>query len=77
MVCNVVINIVYLNLNFIFNIFECSTYEISIFGQEKHYIVEIEPGDFLTIFLRFWLFEPHFLINFFLIKNVYTQFLSN
>ena len=32
----------------------------------------------LVIFLRFWSFEPHFLINFFLIKQrVYTTALEN
>ena len=33
--------------------------------------MELEPRDFLNIFLKFWAFEPHFLRNFFLIKNVY------
>ena len=33
--------------------------------------MDIEPRDFLTIFLRFSRFEPHFLINFFLIKKTY------
>ena len=31
--------------------------------------MELEPCDFLNIFLKFWLFDPHFLINFFLIKK--------
>ena len=30
--------------------------------------MEIEPRDFLNIFLRFWPFEPHIHITFFLIK---------
>ena len=38
---------------------------ILIFNQQKHLILEIEPCDFV----RFWPFEPHFLINFFLIKK--------
>ena len=29
----------------------------------------IEAGDFLNIFLRFWVFEAHFLIKVFLIKK--------
>ena len=39
---------------------------ISISGTQKRDTLEIEPCDFLNIFLRFWPFEPHFLINFFL-----------
>ena len=35
--------------------------------------MEVEPRDFRKIFLRFWQFKPHFLINFFLIKNVYSS----
>ena len=31
--------------------------------------MELEPCDFLNIFLKFWPFEPHFLINFFLVKK--------
>ena len=39
--------------------------------------LELEPCDFLSIFLRFLPFEPHFLINFFLIKrNVYSNFVK-
>ena len=34
----------------------------------------IKMNDFLKMFLRCWLFEPHFLINFFLIKKrVYNE----
>ena len=43
--------------------------EISIFGQQKHLILGIQPRDFLKIFLRFWTYEPHFPINSFLTKN--------
>ena len=32
-------------------------------------MLEIEPCDFLNIFVRFWPFEPHFLINVFHIKK--------
>jgi len=32
--------------------------------------LEIKPRDFLRIFLRFWSFESHFLVNFFLLKKV-------
>ena len=39
------------------------------FWHVKRGTVELEPCDFLNIFLKFWLFEPHFLINFFLIKK--------
>ena len=38
--------------------------------------MELEPGGFLNIFLKFWLFEPHFLINFFLIKKRVYRFLQ-
>ena len=31
--------------------------------------MQFEPRDFLNIFLRFWLFEPHFHIKLFLIKK--------
>ena len=31
--------------------------------------MEIEPCDFFNIFLKFWFFESHFLITFFLIKK--------
>ena len=35
--------------------------------------LELEPRDLLDVFLTFWPFEPHFLLNFFLIrKNVYV-----
>ena len=33
------------------------------------HFLELEPCDFLRIFLGFWPFEPHFLINFFLIQK--------
>ena len=33
--------------------------------------MELEPCYFLNILLRFWLFEPHLLINFFGIKSMY------
>ena len=48
-----------------------------MFGQWKHLILEIELSDFLTIFLRFWPFEPHFLINFFLLKKTCKQYSPN
>ena len=38
----------------------------SIFSQQEYLILEIEPCDFLTIFLRFWPFEPIALIRFFI-----------
>ena len=53
MVYTFVFDIVYLNLNPIFKYFECNNDEIPIFGLYKHLILEIEPRDFLTIFLRF------------------------
>ena len=31
--------------------------------------MEYEPRDFFNIFLGFWLYEPHFLITFFLIQK--------
>ena len=64
-----VINIVHLKTEFHLKHFECNNDEISIFSQQKHLILEIEICDFLKIFLRFWSFEPHFLMNFFLIKK--------
>ena len=39
---------------------------ISISATYKRWIFEREPRDFLNIFLRFWPFEPHFLIEFFI-----------
>ena len=58
------------------SIFNTLNVVISIFGQQKHLTLEIEPCDFLMIFLRFWPFEPHFLINVFLIKYMKFHFLS-
>ena len=40
-----------------------------IFGKQN-WKFEIEVFDFLIIFLRFWLFDPQFLINFFHIKSM-------
>ena len=37
--------------------------------MKKHLILEIEPRGILKIFLTFWLFESHFLINYFLIQK--------
>ena len=52
----------------IFAIYEAAVFpkttKLSIFGQQKHFIMEIEPCDSLTIFLRFWPFGLHFLIIF-------------
>ena len=31
--------------------------------------MELESCDFFNIFLKFWLFEPHFLINIFSYKK--------
>ena len=68
MVYTFVNNIVHLNLNSIFNILNAITTKYRLLAY-KYLILEIEPRDFLTIFLRFWRFEPHCLINFFLIKK--------
>ena len=40
-------------LNSIFNSLNAINDEISTVGQQKHNILEIEPSDFLEIFLRF------------------------
>ena len=57
-----IVNLVYLNFNSIFNILNViMKYR---FSPIKALILEIEPRDFPTIFLRFWPFEPHVLINF-------------
>ena len=57
----------------IFAIYEAAVFpktaKLSIFGQQKHFIMEIEPCDSLTFFLRFWSFGLHFLITFFLITT--------
>ena len=63
------VNLVYSCLNSVFNILNITTMQYR-FLPIKHLILEIEPSEFLKIFLRFWKFEPHFLINFFLIKNM-------
>ena len=65
MVYTFVIDIVYLNLNSIFNILNAVTIKYR-FLANNNLILEIEPRDFLKIFLRFWPFETHFLISFFL-----------
>ena len=54
---------VYSNLNSTFNLLNDV---ISIFDQQKHLLLEAEPCDVLKIFLRFWPFEPHFLVTLFL-----------
>ena len=46
------------------SIFHCSSDVILIFSQQKHLTLEIEPCDFLKIFSRFCLYEPHFLASF-------------
>ena len=46
----------------------------SISGTQKRCALKLEPRDFLYIFLRFWLFEPRFLMTCFLLKNVYFSF---
>ena len=51
--CTFFVYLVDLNLSSIFNI-ECNNDEISIFGLHKHFLLEIEPRDFLTTFLRLW-----------------------
>ena len=65
MVYTFVINIVYLNLNSILNVLNAIT--------TKHRFLANKNTNFwklsLVIFLGFWPFEPHFLINFFLIKR--------
>ena len=53
MVYTFVNTIVYLNLNSIFNILNATGTKLPIFGLVKHLILEFEPRDFLTIFLRF------------------------
>ena len=44
--------------------FECNNHVVSIFSQQKHITVEIEPCEFLKIFLRFWSSESLCLIYF-------------
>ena len=48
-----VINIVYLNLNSIFNILNAIMTKYRFFGQKEHLILEIEPRDFLSIWASF------------------------
>ena len=40
-----------------------------MFGEQKLLTLEIDPCDFLKLFLKIWQFDPHFLINYFLIKK--------
>ena len=58
-----------LEIEFHLYYFEYNNDILSIFGQQKHLILETEPYHFLKTFLRFWLSEPHFLTNFFIIKK--------
>ena len=64
-----------LKFEFYLQNFECNNDVILTFGQQK-LTLEIKPCDFLKIFLSFWLFEPHFLINFFLIRKAYIDYIS-
>ena len=50
------VNCLYSNLISIFNILNVIIV-ISICGQQKHLIFEIEPCDFLKMFSRSWQFE--------------------
>ena len=70
----VIVNFVYSDLNSIF-ILNVIMMKYRFLAKKGHKILEIEPSDFYKIFLRFWPFEPHLLISFFLIKNrVYIIF---
>ena len=64
-----VINVLYSNFTSIFNILNAIMTKYRFLLNKKHLILEIEPRDFLQIFLRFLPFEPHFLIKVFLIKK--------
>ena len=65
MVYTFVINIVYLNLNSIINILNAITTKYRFLANKNIKFWELS----LVIILGFWPFEPHFLINFFLIKK--------
>ena len=69
MVYTFVNNIEYLNLNSIFNILNAITTKYRFLAYKNPLILEIEHHDLLKILFRFWQFEPHFLINFFLIEK--------
>ena len=66
MVYTFVIIIVYLNLNFIFNIWNVITTKYRFLATKNTEFWKLS----LVIFLSFWPFEPHFLINFFHKENV-------
>ena len=65
MVYTFVNNIVYLNLNSIFNILNAIMTKYRFLAYKNTIFLKLS----LVIFLRFWRFEPHFLINFFLLKK--------
>ena len=68
MVYTFVNNIVYLNLNSIFNILNAIATKYGFLANENTKCWKLS----LVIFLRFWSFETHSLKNFFLIeKRVY------
>ena len=54
-----------------FFIFFLMTKYRSLANKKIKIILEIQPRDFLKIFLRFRPFEPHFHTNLFLIKTGY------
>ena len=60
----------YSNSNSIFNNLNAIMTKYRFLANKKHLILEAEPRDFLKIFLRFWPFEPQFLKNFILTKNL-------
>ena len=62
------INLVYSNLSSILKILNAVMTKYP-FLANKDLILETEPRDYLKILLKFWPCEPHFLINFFLIKE--------
>ena len=65
MVYTFVIATVYLNLISIFNILNAITTKYRFLAYENTYFWKLS----LVIFLRFWRFELHILVNFFLIKK--------
>ena len=65
--CPFFVNLVCSDLNSIFNILNViMTYHRVLTNNN---ILKIKSCDFLTI----WPFEPHFLVNFFILKNVYEE----
>ena len=63
------VNLVYSNLNPIFNILNVIMMKYLFLANKNTKFWKLS----LVIFLRFWPFEPQFVINFFLIKKITLQ----